>query len=246
MKKNLLLIAGLLFTFGVANAQFDINVEGSSNEISGMSHTVNAVSVEGLEVDFMIHNTGNADDYKVTRKRLDVPAGWADYLCWGEEGDATGGNCYGASQMNTNPWSTPDVINLNPSETGVLLVHVDPDDNTYGTAHYRYYMGRTPENPLDSVDLIISTSQLGVKVIKNPSPVFSVFPNPAVDFLSVNINTNSADNFLRISDVLGKVVYEEKISGSKKINTEDFKNGVYVVTLTSNGTTYTKRLVVKH
>lgn len=246
MKKNLLLISGLLFTFGVANAQFDINVEGSGNEISGATHTSNVQSVEGQEVDFMLHNIGNADDYKITRKRLDVPAGWTDYLCWGEEGDATGGNCYGASQMNTNPWTTPDVINLATNETGALLVHVDPDDVTYGTAHYRYYIGRTTDNPMDSVDLIISNTQLGVKVIKNPSPAFSVFPNPVADNLNVNINTNSADNFLRISDVLGKVVYEEKISGGKKINTEEFKNGVYIVTLTSSGTTYTKRIVVKH
>ncbi|MCE3295280.1 MAG: hypothetical protein K0R65_994 [Crocinitomicaceae bacterium] len=246
MKKNLLLIAGLFFTFGIANAQFDINVEGSSSEISGADHTINTLNVNGLEVDFEVHNVGNADNYKITRSRLDVPASWTDYLCWGEEGDQTGGNCYGASQMNGSPWTTPDVINLGTGSTGILLVHVDPDDNVYGTAHYRYYIGRTADNPLDSVDLIVSTSQLGVKVIKSPSATLAVYPNPVADFMNVTVNTNSTDNVLRITDVLGKEVYEEKISGSKKIDTEAFKNGVYVVTLTSNGTTYTKRIVVKH
>ncbi len=245
MKKNLLLIAGIFFTFGMANAQFDINVENSSEEISGMDHTINATSVEAIEVDFEIHNIGSPDNYKITRKYMSVPAGWSDFLCWGALGDNTGGYCYGASQMNGSPWTTPDALSLSANGTGVLLVHVDPDNTTYGSAHYRYYIGRTVDNPLDSVDLIINTTQLGVKVIKT-SPSLSVYPNPVTDYLSVSLSTGSTDNYVTISDVLGKVVYEEKITASKKINTEEFKNGVYVVSLTSNGTTYTKRIVVKH
>ncbi|MGV3631383.1 MAG: T9SS type A sorting domain-containing protein [Bacteroidota bacterium] len=245
MKKNLLLIAGMVFSFGVANAQFDINVEGSSDEISGMTHEYTAVGTGQQELKLLLHNIGSADDFKITRVRLDAPAGWVDGLCWGAEGDITGGTCYTSGQMPTNPWTSLDAVNLGTNGTGILLSHVDPDDNIAGTAHYRYYVGRTAEGPMDSVDVIVS-SPLAVKVIKNPSPVFSVFPNPVADYLNVNISTGSADNYVRISDVLGKVVYEEKISASKKINTEEFKNGVYVLSLTSNGTTYTKRIVVKH
>lgn len=246
MKKKIHLIAVLLCSsFGMINAQIDVNVEGSTEEISGQSHTVNTGSASGQEVHFLIHNLGSAEDFKITRKRMDVPAGWTDYLCWGEEGDATGGNCYSASQMNTDPWITPDVINLSTGETGALLVHFNPDDNSNGMATYRYYIGRTIDNPMDSVDLVVNANPLSVKVIKNPAQVFTAFPNPAGDFLNVTVN-GGFDSYLRMTDVLGNIVFEEKISGSKKIDTESFKNGVYILSFTTNGMVYTKRIVVKH
>lgn len=84
-----------------------------------------------------------------------------------------------------------------------------------------------------------------VKKIK-AGVLLSVYPNPATDYVLLTLNGSSSDAEVIITDVLGKEVHSEKFSGSKKLNVHDFKNGVYVLSVVSNGTTFTKRFVIKH
>jgi hypothetical protein len=91
----------------------------------------------------------------------------------------------------------------------------------------------------------LTFAQVGSNDNKNEEILFSVNPNPADNFLTISLNSNS-DATLRLFDVLGKAILEERISGSRKISTEDFKNGVYIVSVSSNGNVSTKRIVVKH
>jgi allantoicase len=52
---------------------------------------------------------------------------------------------------------------------------------------------------------------------------------------------------IRIFDVLGKVVYDEKAIKSKKIDMSELKNGVYILTFIEKGITIqTKRVIVRH
>jgi hypothetical protein len=52
---------------------------------------------------------------------------------------------------------------------------------------------------------------------------------------------------MRIVDVLGNVVSKETITGTKKIDLSNFRNGVYFITIeTSNGKTINRKLIVKH
>lgn len=245
MKKKILILGTVLIsTF--ASSQITINIEGQSADISGANHTIVTTDDSEKIIDLLIHNnTGATQEWNITRKRLDVPAtGWTDYLCWGAEGDPFGGQCYGVSQMNTNPWNTPASLFVNDGLAGLLAIHIDPlfADGVFG--HYRYYVGRTSDNPQDSVDIIINPSN-SVKIVKSEIS-FNVFPNPADNQIQLALPSNNQEGTVKIVDVLGKVVYEEKISNSKKVYTEEFKNGVYILSFTSNGTTYTKRFVVKH
>jgi hypothetical protein len=59
---------------------------------------------------------------------------------------------------------------------------------------------------------------------------------------------NNADNgTIRIVDVLGNVVTKESITGTKKIDLSNYRNGVYFITIeTSNGKTINRKLIVKH
>ena len=72
-------------------------------------------------------------------------------------------------------------------------------------------------------------------------------------FLKASIINTTAQGLdgtfdVKMTDVLGKVVYSESVTGtSKKVDVSDFKNGVYLVTIIEKGTTVqTRRLVVKH
>ncbi|HRO76461.1 MAG TPA: T9SS type A sorting domain-containing protein [Crocinitomicaceae bacterium] len=81
--------------------------------------------------------------------------------------------------------------------------------------------------------------------IKNVS--VASFPNPVVNSLTINV-TGSNDNTVKIVDILGKIMYLEKIGTTKKIDLSDLNNGVYILTITSsNGTTLqNKKIIVKH
>ena len=52
---------------------------------------------------------------------------------------------------------------------------------------------------------------------------------------------------IKIIDVLGNNVYSETLSGNKKIDVSDFKNGIYFVTLESSDTRISNRkLIIRH
>ena len=64
------------------------------------------------------------------------------------------------------------------------------------------------------------------------SPEITLFPNPANDKLTVTVKEPST---IKVVNVLGTVVMEEKINSSKTMNVSDLKNGIYFVTNTSTG-----------
>ena len=64
------------------------------------------------------------------------------------------------------------------------------------------------------------------------SPELTLFPNPAEDKLTVTVKEPTS---IKVTNVLGTVVLEEKISTSKTINVSGLKNGIYFVTNTVTG-----------
>lgn len=64
------------------------------------------------------------------------------------------------------------------------------------------------------------------------SPELTLFPNPAEDKLTVTVKEPTS---IKITNVLGTVVLEEKISTSKTMNVSGLKNGIYFVTNTTTG-----------
>lgn len=236
-------LASSLLTFG----QISITIQGETAELAGSTHIVNATNGNEQIVDFEIkNNSASTKEWIITRKRLNTPpAGWTDYLCWGDVNDQFGGTCYSASQMATNPWSCPTSVFISPGGSGLLIVHVNPDDVNFGTGTYRYYVGRTAGSPEDSVDLEITTA-LAVKEIKNSSAVITTHPNPANDVITLSLAAGQNEAAVTLTDVLGKVVLQEKVSGSEKFDVSELKNGVYVFTIVSNGVTQTKRIVIRH
>jgi hypothetical protein len=52
---------------------------------------------------------------------------------------------------------------------------------------------------------------------------------------------------VRVTDVLGKVVYADEAGAIEKIDVSNFKNGVYLISVSENGEAIqTRRIVVKH
>jgi photosystem II stability/assembly factor-like uncharacterized protein len=76
----------------------------------------------------------------------------------------------------------------------------------------------------------------------------SVYPNPAVDNVTITVNNISGHhkNELAIYNVIGEVVYSETLTSNvKKLDVELFSSGVYFVKVSDGEKTYTQKLVIQ-
>jgi hypothetical protein len=226
-----------------------IHVDGQTTDLSGSTHYVVAPSNASFDIPLDVENhSGMPRDWRVTRLRIDAPAGWTDALCWGHATDPFGGTCYTSGQMNTNPWTTPGaqtvLFTINDGEYGKLKASVDPADGVYGTAHYRYYISTNGVAYSDSIDVVVDYVA-AVKPIKEEIGV-SIYPNPTSEYVSIQLAGMDQSSF-KMMDAVGNVLLKEIIHGNRKINVGDFNNGIYFLLFeTASGRTITKKLVVRH
>ena len=242
----------LPFTLLKAQDNISIFVEGQNTDLSsGISpYTVNAPSGATFDVTFEIHNNSAINQkWRITRKQLSVPAGWADGLCWGHSSDPFGGACYSSTQMTTNPWTSPGgaavLFDILPGEYGKMKPDFNPSDGVSGFAHYRYYITNSSGlSYLDSVDVMVDYVA-GNKIIKDPVSV-TLVPNPADDYIFLNSINNESIQF-KITDAMGAILMKEQFISSKKINISEFRSGVYFISFEAPGVkSFTRKIIVRH
>ena len=78
----------------------------------------------------------------------------------------------------------------------------------------------------------------------------NVFPNPASDLVNVSFEANNNDFSVSLVDIQGRTIVSKSFTnlvGSQLVSfsTEDIAKGSYIVTVTSNGATTTKNVVVR-
>jgi hypothetical protein len=248
MKKLYALLSATLLTGAAAFAQVEIRATENGlpvgNDISGTTVMISVSSDELVARTFAVTNvSGETGNYKIKRLRITEVPGWEDGLCWGPYPDPTFvGQCYPASGMTTNPWITPNSAPMDNGGNGNIIS--DIHTNGSGCGHYRYYVLKGNAT-IDSIDVEVC-STLSIEEPQE-EPGMTAYPNPANNYLNVNITGIGGTADLRITDVLGKLVYSDEVSSAKKIDVSNFKNGVYLVTVLERGTVIqTRRIVVKH
>lgn len=263
MKK--LLLSAILFTSMGALAQGSnivIQQDGAGPNLAGttVDIVINPFEVNGsgdagtsaaYEPHFIItNNTGADETWRITVWEMSVPTSWDDQICWPPNCFPTGtGDLYTTPNSGASP--APTVLD-GTSDTEIggfasgiaeMKPRIIPDYSSNSSATYRYYVTDLSGNYLDSVTLNLSYP-LSVK--ENKSINLSIAPNPASDYVKVNLG-NSVEGTVQVVDVLGNIVYSSKVEGVDKISVAEFRNGVYFVTINSPGyKTVTKKLVVRH
>lgn len=232
-----------------AQNSITISIQGTSTDISGQTYELALQSTDAVDVSFDIFNqTGVNHQWRVTRRKISVPANWTDLLCWGHCTDQFGGTCFPADTVY-NPWTSPSnqsvLFDINNGECGKLKVTINSDEwTTNGQARYRYYISDDGLNYSDSVDLAMNYT-VSVKPIKEEISV-NISPNPASDFIQISLNGIESAN-VKIMDALGTTLTKEAIGYSKKINISDLRNGVYFVVLDIPGSkTITRKVIIRH
>ncbi|MBP9690399.1 MAG: T9SS type A sorting domain-containing protein [Bacteroidia bacterium] len=85
---------------------------------------------------------------------------------------------------------------------------------------------------------------VGINSTINETINFSVFPNPANDYLSINTEASNTINRVTITDLLGKTVYEQPFLSSQ-IKLNNFKPGVYFLSIESTDGRGVKKIIIE-
>ena len=216
----------------------------STTDISGTTVQVQVESTIYQGFFFGKNLTGTPIEVKIIRVSLVAPpAAVTEQICTGPAPDPTAiGNCFDIAAANVN-WLSPNNYIINDSNKANIEIHIDPH-GSMGMVYNRLYIEDLNGNKLDSVDLKIANFA-SIKDVK-PAVTFNAYPNPADDILTLSVQ-GSSENTVKLVDVLGNVVMEDKLNTTKKIDVREFKNGVYILTVYSNGALLqTRRVVVRH
>lgn len=255
---KIILVASLFVCFAISNAHaqtsgIEFQLDGTGSNLAGQEVEINLYPghpdlVAGggtIDVHFLVTNNSGVDGlWRITRKEINVPTTWSDQLCWPP-------NCYPTTDgMYTTPSTQiPTILNgTSTAQTSLgnleaeLKPRITPDASAASFAHYRYYINEGGTY-LDSVDLIVNYT-LGLNSSKL-LPEVSIQPNPATDYVNVVMNNMEAGT-IKIIDVLGNLIFKESISGSKKIDLGEFRNGVYFLSIeTPSGKIFSRKLIVR-
>lgn len=246
MKKKLVSLSIFALTLQNSISQTSINIVGETTNVSGTVITKDItpddqtlINTGWVEEYFDMHNnTGANQVWRITRKIIFAPSDWTDAVCWGTNcNDATG-----------NLWVSPNTIQ-NPAPTiannssGQMILHITPNTTTSGAGQYRYYI-TNGGNYLDSVDVLVNFS-VGIKDV-NSDNSFSIHPNPASDYIFLETK-HQENSFVKITDLLGNIVYSNEIIDFQKIDVTNFNDGMYLIqTISSGEITHNEKLLIKH
>ncbi len=246
MNKLILTIATCLTLGFTASAQNYAIYEGASSttDISGTTVQVQVGSSTYEGFFFGKNLTGTPIEVKIRRVSIVTPpAAVTEQVCSGPIPDPTAiGNCFDVAAGNTD-WLSPNSFIIDDANKANIEVHISPN-GSMGMVHNRYFIEDLNGNKLDSLDVKIGNFA-SIKDVK-PSVTFIAYPNPADDILTLTVQ-GSSENTVKLVDVLGNVVLEDKLTSTKKIDMREFKNGVYILTVYSSGALMqTRRVVVRH
>jgi len=103
----------------------------------------------------------------------------------------------------------------------------------------------------DSI-LNLLNGSTGIEGLTNTVSSFSMFPNPATDNVSINLDLKETSNLLiSVTDITGKqvtIISEEKQNGNvtNQFSTALLPNGNYFIRVQVNGNATTQKLTINH
>ncbi|OFX59611.1 MAG: hypothetical protein A2046_05255, partial [Bacteroidetes bacterium GWA2_30_7] len=141
-----------------------------------------------------------------------------------------------------------EVYYNNPVDTFATFIAEDRGTTGTNTA-YVFSNSWKQFNEISSLNTafgfdILLCNFVGVNELKNKSFDFKIFPNPANNILNIVSSENQNLN-VNIYNLLGKNVYSENsITPISKINISDLPNGMYIISVVSENSQISKRIVI--
>jgi hypothetical protein len=153
---------------------------------------------------------------------------------------------YDFATLTLNAWINPDLITFDAASTPPTLSQVLTTAIADLGGLYLRQDSATTTPTIIFDELRIDTTIGGILSSNQVSAIagLKVYPNPVSNgtlFIESNLNS---DKNVAIFDVLGKQVLNATTSNNA-INVSQLKTGIYMVRITEEGNTVTKKLVIK-
>ncbi len=248
MTKKLLTL-GLIISFSMSNAQIELREHnGSSTLLNETNFTVNAALTNDINQDVPVeidvkslYSTTKTLRVKKIEKSSTAPLS-ENAICWGL--------CTIGVVWGTQPIVVSDPSPINAGATVLYSGHLYPKLD-HGTTVFRYVfydMANTNDSTwIDVTFNITNPNSVSIDETKKETTL-SLFPNPATTELNVVLNSSESNKRVDIIDLLGKQVYSRTVpseSANFKINTINFKPGVYFVSVKANNNSIkTEKIII--
>jgi Secretion system C-terminal sorting domain len=158
-------------------------------------------------------------------------------------------NTGGAADDEVKLWVNPVPGAAEPAAT-IKDVHTGVDLNLATTANFFFRQ----DSPAETGALEIDELRIGTTWADVTSPVLSlkqntiaglsVYPNPVKDGNLYITSNSSVAKTVAVYDILGKQVLEAKTSNNA-VNVSNLKGGAYIVRITEDGNTDTRKLIIE-
>jgi hypothetical protein len=138
-----------------------------------------------------------------------------------------------SDEPNSHGWVTYHVA------PKALLPNMTPIQNTAGI----YFDFNEPVITNSTLNTVYDPSSVGEIAAGNG---ISIFPVPADQFIQISTTGTSVSQIV-LTDISGRVIRTEQMTGATtQLFTGDLADGVYLVSVTSEGNVVTEKIVVRH
>ncbi len=186
-----------------------------------------------------LHNiSGTALSVICSKEIIDTIAGTESAFCWGQ--------CFPASVYSSSP------VLVESGDSGIFNPDYKPNGHT-GESHVRFIFSEdgNRDNKISFIATFQSTP-VSVSTYAQNIGKLVASPNPASSQITVDYSINDANEnlTLTVKNLLGAVVYSSNLiaaTGKIAINTSDFIDGIYFISILSNNMPVnSKKLVIRH
>ena len=236
--KNYLIIL-FIFISSISFGQFSIIWDDNP----GSTYNGQTINITKSDASFSVYmhciNTaGNVQDVKFKRIILNNTASFFDQFC-------DDNMCFSSGGSDTAVFSGLPISVL-PGDSSIMKPQFTFTQS--GSTLIRYYiLDYTTDNPIDSVDVSISSSVGIADNISKLNPNF--YPNPSNETVTVNVPSQySGNKMISLTNINGQIVYNSTVNNTNHlINLEQFKTGIYFCSLKVNNIIiFREKLIIKH
>jgi hypothetical protein len=190
---------------------------------------------------WVLNNTTDTLNVKVTKYELNVTAGTLNATCWDV--------CPPADTAGQFPVLTSPTLLMDPGTTDYsFAAHVYPRGIS-GCSHFKYVFEAVGTSYRDSVEIYFNHGQVcsTPAAINNVSEIsFDVYPNPVADKINLKLDDNINEGEIVISNILGVTVARYNVNefrGNNQISVSNFENGLYFLSVVSENRTLSTKSI---
>ena len=241
--KTLLLTAFLSFTFLQFHAQCSENASNFGNNTSTPSYNVSGDVTVTLNTNNTV--TLNLGSNFMTAAGPDVRA----YLVNSEGKSISELKTFNPNNLDNIPFGLIScsgcmpVIPANGAQTLTVAIPNDKDITKFDTVFF-YCLQFTAFWDVGTFTPFSSTNCSVLSTVALPVDKIEFYPNPAKDKIQISNNADVSAE-IRIFNALGKQVLHQPKITKKTIDISSFHKGIYIVKISVDGKSKTKKLVIQ-